>query len=206
MSTDPASWTTDLDRLGDGPDIVAAEPRRLGPRGRRLLAVSVAAVVVIGAAGWYAAGRRRDHEFDQLLGCASKAEAARVAAERRVAAMASYVRPSLAVFEAPDRQLYPLIAHEAAVGRPDVDTAARGCADVHVLAIHGELSRARSDYLRYLSAESARLADIEADGSHAYDDTDGLQALRTSAFGALAAAAPSDSARRHLTAVARVDQ
>lgn len=206
MSTDPASWTTDLDGHPDGPDIVAADPRRLGRRGRRALAVSLAAVVLIGAAGWYADGRRRDHEFDQLVGCASKAEAARVAAERRVAAMASYVRPSLAVFDAPDRQLYPLIAHEAAVGRPDVESAARGCADVHVLAIHEELSRARSDYLRYLRAESGRLADIEANGSHAFDDTDALQALRTSAFAALAAAAPSGSARRRLTAVARVDQ
>jgi hypothetical protein len=206
VSTDPASWTTDLDRPGDGPDIVAADPRRLGPRGRRALAVAVAAVVLIGAAGWYADGRRRDHEFDQLVGCASKAEAARAAAERRITAMASYVRPSLAVFEAPDRQLYPLIAHEAAVGRPDVESAARGCTNVHVLAIHGQLSRARSDYLRYLSAESGRLADIEADGSHGFDDTDALQALRTSAFAALAAAAPTDSARRRLTAVARVDR
>jgi hypothetical protein len=171
-----------------------------------MLAAVVAAVVVIGAAGWYADGRRRDQEFDQLAGCASQAEAARAAAERRVAAMASYVRPSLAVFEAPDRQLYPLIAHEAAVGRPDVESAARSCADVRVLAVHGALRRARSDYVLYLSAETERLADIEADGSHAYDDTEGLRVLRTSAFTALAAAAPSDSARRHLTTVARVDQ
>lgn len=171
-----------------------------------MLAIALAAVVLIGTAGWYADGRRRDQEFDRLVGCAATAEAARVAAERRVAAMASYVRPSLAVFEAPDRQLYPLIAHEAAVGRPDVESAARGCSDVSVLPIHGELSRARSDYVRYLSAESERLVGIEADGSRAFDDTDALQALRTSAFTALAAAAPSDSARRRLTAVARVAQ
>lgn len=144
--------------------MIAAGPRRWSPRGRRVVAVVVAAVLLVGVAVWYADTRRRDHEFALLLGCATSAENARVAAERRVAAMASYVRPSLAVFSEPDRQLYPLIAHEAVAAQPDLQAAVRRCDDVQVWRLHSDLTAARASYLVYLGTETSRLGAIAADG------------------------------------------
>jgi hypothetical protein len=207
VSGDPQPWITDLDQPYDADlDVVTSQPRPFTPRQRRVAALAVVIVVVVAAGAWYADGRRRAHEFDRLLSCTSTAEAARSAAELRIGAMASYVRPSLAVLGAPNRGLYLLIAREAEVVRPDFAAALRGCEAVSVLGIHGALEGARSQYVSYLRAEGARLSAVASDGSHAYDDTDNLAGLRSRAFEALAAAAPDDSARRRVLAVARVER
>lgn len=194
---------TDLDAL----DVVESRPpRQLGRRGRRLLVVLTVLVVLAAATVWWADRQRRTHEFDQLLGCATSAEAARAAAETRIDAMAGYVRPSLTVFGAADRGLYRIIADQAAVEVPDFDAAVRGCERVRVLSIHSALRRAHGDYLSYLRAEGEHLSAVVVDGSHAFDDAGAIRAARTAAFAALSAAAPNDRTRRQVGALARVDR
>jgi hypothetical protein len=194
---------TDLDAL----DVVESRPRRqLGARGRRIVVLVVVFAVVAAAALWYADTRRRADEFQALLGCATTAEGARAAAERRIDAMAGYVRPSLTVFSAADRDLYRIIADQAAVAVPDVDAALRSCQHVRVLSLHSALDRARTAYLSYLRNEDEHLAAVVGDGSHAFDDVDAIRAARSAAFAALSAAAPDRTARRQVDALARVDR
>jgi hypothetical protein len=194
---------TDLDAL----DVVESRPRRqLGRRGRRRLVVLTVLVALAAGALWWADRQRRAHEFDQLLGCATTAEAARSAAETRIDAMAGYVRPSLTVYAAADRGLYRIIADEAAVAVPDFDAAVRGCERVRVLSIHSSLGHARTAYLAYLRAEDRHLSAVVADGSHAFDDVDEVLAARAAGYAALTAAAPNGTTRRRAGALARVDR
>jgi hypothetical protein len=215
---EPASWTTDLDDLGDPDhaddgldldlDLVESKPNHLTPRQRRWIGVGLVVAVLLAALAWYADGRRRVAEFDRLASCVAAGEGARIDAEARVAGMGSYVRPSLGVNPAPDvdQSLYRLVAQEAVVGEPEVRHSLTVCEHVGILPFHPSLKTARSAYVGYLGAELDRLSAIAADGSQAFESSEELGALRSQAFAELKSAAPDDSRRRRLDQVTRVDK
>jgi hypothetical protein len=211
VSGDPTPWSTDLDHSGgpgQAPDLVESTPRRLTARQRRRAIVAVAVLAAIGVGAWYADGRRQASEFDRLTGCVAAGESARADADTRIAGMSSYVRPSLGVSAAPgvDQSLYILVARQALVGEPEVREAARACRQVGILSFHSRLRSARSSYVEYLDAEATRLSAVAADGSAAFEPSDGIVALRVQALGALRSATRNGSERQRLDRLTRVEQ
>ena len=202
MSGEPApgaaDWVTDLDDPAGEADVVPSRFRRLGRRQRALLAGAVALVVLLGAAAWFADRQHRPREFADLARCVASAEGSWAAADARIAAMASYVRPSVGTSPSAevDRALYRLIADQAAVAVPPVRAALASCRDVAVLPVDGDLRAARSAYLAALGGEVDHLDATVADGSNAFAGTERLVELRARARSALTLAAPDARGRR----------
>jgi hypothetical protein len=182
----------------DHGDFVEAGPRVVSAGRRRLIAGLALVAVLVAATAWYVDGRRRAHEFSALLHCVTAAESDWTAADARTTSMANYVRPGVGVNPSVTvaQGLYGMVADEAAIGVPDVRQALRLCRSVRVLAFHSNLRAARAAYVTALQAEVDRLAATAADGSHAFDGSEGLTRLRARARVDLSAAAPDEQARR----------
>lgn len=141
---------------------------RLGGDRRSWLVVG--ALVVLLAV--LAVDDRRAHaaEATQVERCASTVTDARVLADRRVSAMASYVRPAFSGRQPPATKtgLAQLVAGAAARAVPTLESARASCADVGVRPWHGDLGGHLDACLAAVDARLAWLHDVTRDGANAF--------------------------------------
>jgi hypothetical protein len=105
--------------------------------------------------------------------CAAGVLAARSAADQRVGAMASYVRPAFdgSYTERVRRGLARFVGRVARRSAPALDAARTTCARVDVRPWHGDLGGRLDSCLTALDAEQHWLADVARDGATAFRAT-----------------------------------
>jgi hypothetical protein len=115
--------------------------------------------------------RARSSEGATVLACVRDATGTVGFANRRVDAIAGYVRPSFEARPGPAlrRRLLEVVSLSVAPTLPDVRRARDHCAGVDVLWLHHGLRGARRDCLRLLDRDLAYLRAVTADGVRAFD-------------------------------------
>jgi len=136
---------------------------------RRWLVVGLLVVLVVAAAAVV------DRQVEQgeaaaVARCAERTHEAVALAQRRVTAMAGYVRPVLDN-GAPARlrdQLYRMVSRQATGRDSGLRRVSAACAAVDVLPIHGELLRHRAACLGVLDRTAEHLRAVAHDGHQAF--------------------------------------
>lgn len=135
-------------------------------RSLRAVGAVVVVAIAVGVALWAEGVRRADGERRAIDACAASATDAVDRAERRLAAMASYVRPAFGNAPAEvDAGLLRLVADQAPVGAPAVDRALAECRAIDVWRFNADHREAREAWVAYAAAEQRRLQAITDDGA-----------------------------------------
>ena len=115
---------------------------------------------------------RRVHaaEEEQVQRCVATVADARVLADRRVSAMASYVRPALSRRQLPETRvgLAGLVAGAARKAVPTLESARSTCAAVGVRPWHGDLNQYLDACLAVLDSRLDWLDEVARDGATAF--------------------------------------
>lgn len=157
---------------------VDARPSRVLPA----LGVLTVIALVVSAVVWVEGERRGADERRAIDACAANATEAVDSAERRLGAMASYVRPAFGTAPAEvDAGLMRLVAGQAPMASPAVDDALATCRDVEVWRFNASHREARAAWITYLVAEQRRLRAIAADGGSYFTGFEGVSARREEA-------------------------
>ncbi len=125
----------------------------------------VVVLVLVAAAAWAEGRRRAPAERVALAACAARADAAAAQAERRVAAITSYVAPALGA-KGPrlDQSLLELVSREARSSLAPVDAALAGCRATRIWWFNQSHEETLDAYVDFLVAQRDRLEDIQRDG------------------------------------------
>ena len=147
-------------------ELLEHEPPRTSPRTWLVVGALVLALVAVGLED------RRAHavESDRAAACAAATVAARAFADRRVSAMASYVRPALNGSYTPAVRagLSRLVGRAARESAPALDAARTTCARIDVRPWHGALQGRVDACLDTLDARLRWLEDVARDGDVAF--------------------------------------
>lgn len=164
----------------DEPEILGADvrPSRVLP----VIGVLTAVALVVSGVVWVEGQRRGAEERRAIDHCARSATTAVERAERRLGAMASYVRPAFGTAPAEvDAGLMRLVAGQAPIASPAVDEALATCRDVDVWRFNSDHREARSAWIAFLVAERQRLTAVAADGGNYFTGFEKVSALREEA-------------------------
>lgn len=166
---------------------ITGEPEVLGtdaPPSRVLPALGVLIVLALVASGvvWVEGERRGAAERGAIDACARAATTAVDSAERRLGAMASYVRPAFGTAPAEvDAGLMRLVAGQAPIASPAVDAALTTCREVDVWRFNSDHREARSAWIAFLVAEQRRLRAIAENGGSYFTGFEAVSARRQEA-------------------------
>lgn len=151
-------------------------------RSLRVLGLVVVAALLAGLALWAEGVRRGEGERRAIDACAAGATEAVDRAERRLASMASYVRPAFGTAPAEvDAGLMRLVAGQVPEASPAVDAALAECRAVDVWRFNGDHRAARDAWIAYVAAEQRRLRAIADDGSSYFTGFEPVGARREEA-------------------------
>jgi hypothetical protein len=152
-------------------EVLDQEPSRPSRRSWLVVGLLVLGLVAVGVED------RRAHaaETTRVDHCAAVTLAARSAADQRVGAMASYVRPAFdgSYTERVRHGLARFVGRVARRSSPLLDTARTACTRVDVRPWHGDLEGRRRACLAALDGERRWLADVARDGATAFRGTAG---------------------------------
>lgn len=155
-----------------------AETVSFGGRSRWWPRLVVVAVLLVLVALWSVSERQSDREKTALADCARAAEGAVGRAERRLAALASYIAPSVdsstyRTFEG----LHDVLSRDAGQHLPVVQRAHAVCGELSVWWLHTGVRREQDAYVALLTAELERLNRITLDGTEFYEGYDEIMRL-----------------------------
>ncbi len=161
--------------------MTAPEPEVLeyGRARRRWPLLAVALLLLAGLAAWLEGARRAGEEVARLAECRDQGLEAVEQAERRLAATATYIAPSLSRARLGlEQSLLRVLGAEAERQSGPVQSALTTCRGVEVWPVNRSRREARSAYVDLLEAEQARLEGIVVDGGAFYSGYDEVQRLR----------------------------
>lgn len=152
------------------------------PMRSRWTGVFAGVLVTALACFWVVSERRADKERAEVARCSSAVVRAVDSAEKRLAALASYIAPavdssSYRTFEG----LYATLSAEAERNLPRVRTALQSCHRVEVWWLHRSVLRGRDAAVALGDAELGRLEAVQADGTTFHDGYDVIARLRDEA-------------------------
>ncbi|GAA1478012.1 hypothetical protein GCM10009623_24580 [Nocardioides aestuarii] len=154
------------------------------PAGRslRILGVLLLAAVVVGAALWAEGTRRAGSERRAIDACAAGATESVARAERRLASMASYVRPAFGTAPAEvEAGLMRLVSGQVPEASGAVDQALADCRAIDVWRFNTSHREARDAWIAFAAAEQRRLRAIAAEGSRYFTGFEAVSGRREEA-------------------------
>jgi hypothetical protein len=142
----------------------------------------LAVVVVVGGVAWYGDHRARAHEEHALASCQRRLDDASALSDRRLNAMADYLRPALGVVGGHRRAtLSALMESPARIALADVERADRDCRAVRIARWHPTLAARQRAVVAYSGALVDHVRSVADDGASYFRPDAALARLRTAA-------------------------
>ena len=168
--------------LGEEPEVLEADPRRLW-RPTRWVTVAFVLALLLGAGAWHVDRQSRVRESEALDACRRALHDAVISSDLQLMSAATVLRPTLASATGSRREaVLDRMSLPARQVLAEVLRADRMCRSISIPVWHRGLRAGRDAATAYSHALVARVREIADDGAHYYDhDNRALRRLRTAA-------------------------